>query len=43
MINRRVENKGKLVGLFIGLKAALDTVDWKVLIRELREREVKGE
>lgn len=43
MINRRVEKKGKLVGLFIDLKAALDTVDRKVLIKELREKGVKGE
>lgn len=40
MINRRIEKKRKLVGLVIDLKAAFDTVDREILIREMREKGV---
>lgn len=41
LINRRVEEKGKLVGLFVDLRAAFDAVNKGILEREMRRRGVK--
>jgi len=40
LINRQLERKGgKLVALFVDLKAAFDSVDREVLTGAMRERE----
>ncbi|RLU21743.1 hypothetical protein DMN91_006119 [Ooceraea biroi] len=42
MINRQINTKGgKLVALFLDLRAAFDSVDRGVLIKAMREREVR--
>lgn len=44
LINRQIsEKKGKMVALFVDLKAAFDTVNREVLINTLRERGVRKE
>ncbi|XP_024890196.1 golgin subfamily A member 6-like protein 22 [Temnothorax curvispinosus] len=42
LVNRRLEKKGgKLIACFVDLKASLDLVDRGVLIKSIREREIR--
>lgn len=44
MVNRQIERKGgKLVALFVDLKATFDSVDRRILIETMRERGVGKE
>lgn len=44
IMNKQIERRGgKLVALFVVLKAAFDSVDREVLLETIREREVREE
>lgn len=42
LVNRQLVKKKSLVALFVDLKAAFDSVDKRVLVEAMREREGLG-